>query len=91
MRKSEIVAAIERNLGTSGYAILRIGITNDPEERRRYWRETERQNTTYWSQWQSDSLLDAQEIESHFINDKGMKGGTGGDMSPYRVAYVYVF
>ena len=91
MKKSEIIAAIEKKVGSTAYSIWRIGITNDPNERKRYWTETEKQSTTSWSQWQADSLADAQAIESYFINEKKMKGGTGGDMSAYRTAYVYVF
>ena len=40
--------------------------------------------------WTADSLSDAQDIERHFIS-KGMKGGTGGDLSAYKTVYVYVF
>ena len=48
------------------------------------------QNVGAWRNWTADSLSDAQDIESYFI-DKGMKGGTGGDLSSYRAVYVYIF
>lgn len=88
--KASIVAAINTKMGGTAYNIWRIGLTHDPADRKTYWAETEKQSTTYWSQWQADSLSDAQDIESHFIN-KGMKGGTGGDLSARRTVYVYVF
>ena len=90
MTKASIISAIEVRRGTIGYSAWRIGLTHDPGERKQYWKETENQSVTLWSQWQTDSLSDAHDIESHFIN-KGMKGGTGGDLSPYKTTYVYVF
>ena len=90
MTKTSIVAAIEVRRGTIGYSAWRIGLTHDPEERKKYWSETEKQNVALWSQWQADSLSDAQDIEAQFIN-KGMKGGTGGDLSSYKTVHVYMF
>jgi hypothetical protein len=85
----DLVAAINSKVGTN-YAIWRIGLTHDPAESKRYWGETARHTTAFWSHWQADSLSNAQATESHFIG-KGMKGGTGGDLSPDRAVYVYVF
>jgi hypothetical protein len=87
--RSSIVAAIEAKT-SSNYGIWRIGLTHDLAERKEYWRDTEKQNVAYWSDWQADSLSDAQAIESHFIN-KGMKGGVGGDLSAHKTVYVCVF
>jgi len=48
-------------------------------------------------QWEADSLDIAREVENYFLNEypeqksNRMKGGTGGDMSPYKTAYVYIF
>ena len=86
--KASIFAAIQAKVSTP--SLYRIGLTHDLDERKRYWRDTENQNVKYWSDWQADSLSDAQDIERHFIN-KGMKGGTGGDLSAYKTVYVYVF
>jgi len=83
--KASIVAAIESKISTTKYSIWRIGLTNDPKQRKEDW-----ENPKYWSQWAADSLSDAQDIESDFIN-KGMKGGTGGDLSSRYTTYVYVF
>lgn len=89
--KASIIAEIAAKvLPIGGYSVWRIGLTHDPAERKQYW--TEKESTACWSQWQADSLSDAQAIESHFINnDKGMKGQTGGDLSPWSPVYVYVF
>jgi len=90
MTKSEIVSAIEAKIKNIGYSAWRIGLTLDPKERKEYWNETEKQSVTLWSHWEADSLSVAQDVEAHFIN-KGMKGGTGGDLSAYKTVYVYVF
>jgi hypothetical protein len=86
--KSGIASAITSKVGSTAYDIWRIGLTHDPVERKKYWASVE--STSYWSQWQADSLSNAQDIESFFIN-KGMKGGTGGDLSSWRTTYVYFF
>jgi hypothetical protein len=86
--KASIMAAIAAKV--SSYSLYRIGLTHDLAERKAYWRDTEKENVKYWSDWKADSLSDAQDIERHFIN-KGMKGGTGGDLSDRRTVYVYVF
>ncbi len=88
--KASIISAINAKVGTTKYDIWRIGLTHDPAERKHHWTETEKQSTASWSQWQADSLSDAQDIESYFIT-LGMKGGTGGDLSAWRTTYVYVF
>jgi hypothetical protein len=89
--KASIMAAITTKASAySSYSVWRIGLTHDLAERKAYWRDTENQPTGLWSSWQTDSLSDAQDIESYFIN-KGMKGGTGGNLSAYKTVYVYVF
>ena len=87
--KASIIWAIQSKIGPT-CSVWRIGLTHDLAERKRYWKDTENQNIAYWSDWTADSLSDAQDIESHFIN-KGMKGGTGGDLSAYKTVYIYVF
>jgi predicted GIY-YIG superfamily endonuclease len=81
--------AIINRVGSSNYSIWTIGLTHDPAERKQQ-HENEGKSTTYWQQWTADSLSDAQDIESYFINEKGMKGGTGGDLSSRRVVFVYI-
>jgi hypothetical protein len=80
----------EINLKVGSYArIFRIGITHRPDERKQYW--STKENIRYWSQWRADSLSDAREIESYFINERQMKGCTGGDMSSRYFTYIFVF
>lgn len=80
------MAAINAKVLTPSY--YRIGLTHDLLERKAYWAAQE--TVKYWADWTADSLADAQDIESHFIN-KGMKGGTGGNLSSNKTVYVYVF
>jgi hypothetical protein len=89
--KASIIAAIQSKVG-SHYSIYRIGLTHDLAERKAYWKDTKQENITHWSDWTADSLSDAQDIEAYFIaQGKGMKGGTGGNLSAYKTVYVYVF
>ena len=90
MKKADIISAIETKIGSSNYKIWRIGLTHDPDERKTYWSDTEKQNVAYWTQWPADSVSDAQDIEAEFIR-RGMKGGTGGDLLSHRLVYVYIF
>ena len=87
--KAEIVAAIDLKCGPN-CKIWRIGLTHDPIERKRQWQDDEGQNVRFWSQWSADCLSDAEEIEADYIG-KGMKGGTGGNLSPNQPVYIYVF
>ncbi len=91
MSKNDIIDAIIARVGTSGFSSWRIGLTQDLAERKTHWKETEKEDIQYWTNWTADSLTEAQDIESFFINVKGMKGGTGGDMSPWKTTYVYIF
>ena len=92
---STIKAAIKKRVNeskTKDYSIWTIGITTDPEERKE-----EHNNPKHWVQWEADNLDIAREVENYFINkypekeSKRMKGGTGGDMSAHKTAYVYIF
>jgi hypothetical protein len=90
MKKQDIINAIIMAVGGTSYSSWRIGLTNDPATRKAYWRDTEKEDVTTWKQWPADSLKDAQDIETLFIG-KGMKGGTGGDLSDNETVYVYIF
>jgi len=93
MKKRDITDAIVSRVEsskTTDYSIWRIGLTHDTDDRKQQ-HENERLNTEYWKQWQADSLSDAEQIESYFINEKGMKGGTGGDLDARKTIYVYIF
>lgn len=91
MSKQDIINAIIARVGTSGFSSWRIGITQDLAGRKKYWKETEKQDIQYWTNWTADSLTDAQDIESYFIK-KGMKGGTGGGgLVAGATTHVYIF
>jgi hypothetical protein len=68
----------------------RIGLTNDLRVRYEHWRETENQELLNWEAWEADSLGAAQEVEASFIR-RGMKGGTGGNLSASVPTFVYIF
>ncbi len=93
MDKRSITQAIVDRVESSkvaDYSSWTVGLSHDPTERKQQ-HEADGKSTTYWKQWVADSLSDAQDIESYFINTKGMKGGTGGDLSARRTVYVYIF
>lgn len=72
------------------YGAWTIGLTHDPQ-RRKQEHESSGHDTRSWLQWLADSLAEAQNLEAFFIHTKGMKGGTGGNMSAYQAVYVYIF
>lgn len=93
--ESTIKAAIKKRVNNSetvDYSLWTVGITTDPEERK-----DNHNDPKHWGQWEADSLDIAREVETYFINEypekeaKRMKGGTGGDMSAHKTAYVYIF
>lgn len=87
--KDAIIDRVESSK-TVNYSAWTIGLTHDPLERKQQ-HEADGKSTLYWKRWVADSLSDAQDIESYFINIKGMKGGTGGDLSSKKTVYVYIF
>jgi hypothetical protein len=87
--KQEIIERVESSK-TVDYSVWTIGLTHDPAERNEQ-HEADGKSTKYWKQWVADSLSDAQDIESFFINTKGMKGGTGGVLSALKTVYLYIF
>lgn len=84
MNANEIIKAI----GDRG-SIWTIGITNDPERRRKE-HEQDGKNTKYWHDWKADNVSVARDVERHFKN-KGMDGGLGGDPDDTKPVYVYIF
>lgn len=79
----ELIAKIEGMI--TKYAIWTIGITQKPNTRKQ-----QHGNPKYWHIWKTNNLTAAQNTESHFIN-KGMKGGTGGDLHDSYITYAYIF
>jgi hypothetical protein len=86
-----IAAAIEAKIKgyTYGYPSWRVGITHDWIKRKQEWADAG-ELTGLWSCWEADSLSDAQAVERHFIN-KGMQGGTGGNLVANKTTFLYVF
>lgn len=89
MKKQEIINDIEA-ISDYDFSIWRIGLSHNPSDRKQEHKD-EGQNTKHWKQWKADSLPDAEDIESYFINEKGMKGGTGGNLSSNKPIYIYIF
>jgi hypothetical protein len=87
--KQAIIDRVESSK-TVDYSAWTIGLTHDPAERKQQ-HEADKKSTKHWKQWIADLLSDAQDIESYFIKTKGMKGGTGGDLSARKTVYVYIF
>ncbi len=87
--KQAIIDRVESST-TVDYSVWTIGLTHDPAERKQQ-HKADGKSTKYWKQWIADSLSDAQDIESYFINTKGMNGGTGGDLSTRKTVSVYIF
>jgi len=89
--KTAIKNRVENSKG-SNFSDWTIGITTDLAGRKE-----QHDNPKYWQYWEADSLQVARDVETYFLNDypeqasKRMKGGTGGDMSAYKTAYVYIF
>ncbi len=87
--KKAIINRVESSKSVN-YSAWTIGLTHDPDERKQQ-HEDDGKSIKYWDQWVAASLSDAEDIESYFINDKGMQGGTGGNLSSYKTVYVYIF
>jgi len=93
MKKQDIMDAIVSRVELSKtvkYSAWYIGLTHDPDDRKQQ-HENEGRSTKYWNQWRADSLSDAEQIETYFINEKDMKGGTGGDLDARKTVYIYIF
>ena len=88
MDKQLIMAEIVSRVGggaAESHSVWRIGITHDPINRKEEW-----DNPEFWHEWEAESFLGAKDIESHFIN-AGMNGGTGGNLTPGKRIWVYIF
>ncbi len=82
MNRQSIIQAITDRIESAkpaDYSLWTIGLTHFPNERKRP------------RQWIADSFSDAQDIESFFINKKGMKGGNTEDLNDHKTVCVYIF
>jgi hypothetical protein len=81
MNRQSIIQAITDRVGSAkqaDYSLWTIGLTYFPDERKKQ------------RQWIADTFSDAQGIESFFINEKGMKGGTTEGLNDHKTIYVYI-
>ena len=85
MSESELKAEIEEYRKKYTYASWTIGITNDPK-RRKEEHKNDGKSVGLWKDWKANSEQIARNVEKYF-QDKGMKGGGGGD----NPTFVYVF
>ena len=90
MQIKDIETSILSKIFGSDIRKWRIGLTNDLRVRYEHWRDTENQKLLDWDAWEADSLSDAQAVEASFIR-KGMKGGTGGNLSASLPIFVHLF
>lgn len=81
MTEQEIKAEIERHIN-GRYSVWTIGITDDPDRRKR-----EHGNPQCWHHWDASTEEVARRIESYFL-EKGCKGAGGGGGN---ANYVYIF
>lgn len=90
MDKKTIMEKIEARVMSEthkDYKIWTIGVTDDPDTRKSK-HKSDGKNVDFWNQWKADSEDDARNIESYYLEKKGMKGGSGG---PGSADYVYIF
>ncbi len=89
--KVTIIAGIEFRVGRSGmYTGWKIGLTHEPEKSKRDWELRQGGDIDRWSEWQANSLGEAEDIQGHFT-EKGMSNAGGESLSRYKPIYVFVF
>lgn len=89
--KANIIAGIEFKVGSSGsYTSWKIGLTNNAEERRRQLKFSEDGNIDRWTEWDANSLGEAEDIKSRFV-EKGMTGLEDGNVLRFKAVYVFIF
>jgi hypothetical protein len=82
MNRQSIIQAITDRVETAktaDYSSWTIGLTHFPNERKGQ------------REWIANSFADAQDVESFFINQKGMKGGTTEVLYEHKTVYVYIY
>lgn len=79
----DIISAIDVKVGNMGNNAWYIGITNDPDRRKR-----EHARVRGWEYWDAGSKEIATLIEDYFT-DRGMNGGGGGGNEDSKYVYVY--
>ena len=69
----------------------RVGITTDPEERKRYWQSRYRSLRNWRIVGQYNSKTKAQQEETRLAKIWGCEASPGGVGPEYAVWYVYAF
>ncbi len=90
--KATIVVEIDAIVGAT-FDAWRIGLSNDPMRVKRQWKDGHKEDVSRWHQWQADSLDEAKDIQTTFINN-GMRSAAEAEpevLSDVFPAYVYVF
>ena len=88
MTKEAIIDEIELRT-SSKYSTWRIGLTNDPDQRR-LGCEGDGEKIVFWMDWRTDSPADAREIELSFIN-RGMKRAAATKLQPHKDMFIFIF
>lgn len=78
MNARSLKFAIQLKVTVSGrpYSEWVVGVTDDPARRRRQHRK-KGHDVSLWQEWDADTEKAARDTEIYF-QDKGMKGGPGG-------------
>ena len=86
-----VIAEIKAKVGRSQYSRWHLGLTNDVDERKKYWGKRQHADLSRWRDWAADSLREAQAVEGYFSSENMSEGGTGGSLSADRTVFVYIF
>ncbi|MFC1638831.1 hypothetical protein ACFL26_01000 [Patescibacteria group bacterium] len=90
MDKAEIITDIEAHIASRGgsYANWYVGIATDPKDRL-FNDHNVSEHGGQWIHAPADSAATARAVESHFVNQRGTAGGTGGGDEDSRHVYAY--
>jgi hypothetical protein len=92
MTRQDIINEITSKIVPMDFSVWRIGLTHEPHERRKYWKDTERKDVSCWTSWRADSLSDAKAIENYFVSVRGMKCAINGDdLLHSKTVFAYIF
>jgi hypothetical protein len=92
MNTQDIIKEITATVVPTSFSAWRIGLTHEPQERKRHWKNVEEKDVSCWTTWRADSLTDAKDVEDYFVGVRGMKSVTNGeDWTLSNTGYVYIF
>ena len=87
--KSQIERTVKNSRVT--YNNWHIGLTQRNVEERISEHKKEGDKIHGLTVFPVDTLQEAQDIERYFIHKRGMKGGTGGQLSPNKDTQIYIY